>query len=110
MIWPFLNELNPAELNYYPLVISLDKCNGSCNSLDDLPMILCFQENKQSVKVFNMMKLKHQYTICHVIVNANSIVQHIIQIKNGIAMNVNVTVKAIKRAKRLQLEFQQMYL
>ena len=48
MIWPFLNELNPVELNYYPLMISLDKCNGSCNSLDDLPMILCFQENKQS--------------------------------------------------------------
>ena len=29
-------DLNPIELEYYPLVISLDKCNGSCNSVDDL--------------------------------------------------------------------------
>ena len=26
MIWPFLINLNPAELKYYPFMISLDKC------------------------------------------------------------------------------------
>ena len=32
---PFLFNLNPVELIYYPFMISLDKCSGSCNSVDD---------------------------------------------------------------------------
>ena len=39
--------------------------------------------------------------IFHVIVNARSIVQHVIQIKNGIMINVNVNVKIIVRAKKI---------
>ena len=30
-----LTDLN-LEVHYYPLMVSLDKCNGSCNTLDDL--------------------------------------------------------------------------
>ena len=30
---PVLIDLNPVELNYYSFMISLDKCNGSCNAL-----------------------------------------------------------------------------
>ena len=26
-----LNDLNPVEVKYYPFMISLGKCNGSCN-------------------------------------------------------------------------------
>ena len=26
--------LNPVELNYFPFIISLDKCSGSCNAAD----------------------------------------------------------------------------
>ena len=26
-----LTDLNPIELNYYPFIVSLDKCNGSYN-------------------------------------------------------------------------------
>ena len=33
MIRPSLIDLNPVELKYYPFVISLDKCTGSCNVL-----------------------------------------------------------------------------
>ena len=29
MIRLTLIDLNPAELNYYPFMISLDKCNGT---------------------------------------------------------------------------------
>ena len=36
MIRPTLIDLNPFELSYYPLVISLDKCNGICNVIDGL--------------------------------------------------------------------------
>ena len=27
---PFLIDLSPVELKYYPFMITLDKCNGSC--------------------------------------------------------------------------------
>ena len=37
----------------------------------------------------------------HVIVNANSIVQHVIQIKNEIMVNINVSVKSILCAKKI---------
>ena len=33
MIRTTLIDLNPAELKYYPFMISLDKCTGSCNVL-----------------------------------------------------------------------------
>ena len=38
-VWlELLNDLNPVKLNYYPFMISLDKCNGSCNFIDDFNM------------------------------------------------------------------------
>ena len=46
------------------------------------------------------MKLKQCQNIFHVIVNANSIVQHVIQIKNGIIKHVNVNIKIIISAKK----------
>ena len=36
MIRPTLIDLNAIELNYFPFMISLDKCKGSCNAVDDL--------------------------------------------------------------------------
>ena len=33
MIRPTLIDLNLAELKYYPFMISLDICHGSCNVL-----------------------------------------------------------------------------
>ena len=52
---PTLIDLNPAELNYYPLMISLDKCSGSCN-FDDLFTKICVLSKTEviNVKVFNM--------------------------------------------------------
>ena len=38
---PFLICLNPVELKYYPFKIGLDKCSGSCNSVDDLSPKIC---------------------------------------------------------------------
>ena len=32
---PTLIDLNPLNFNYYPFMISLDKCNGSCNNVVD---------------------------------------------------------------------------
>ena len=36
MVRPFLIDLNPVELKNYLFMISLDKCSGSCNYLNDL--------------------------------------------------------------------------
>ena len=33
MIRPTLTDMNSVELKYYPFMISLNKCNGSCNVL-----------------------------------------------------------------------------
>ena len=33
MVRPALIDLNPVEVKYYPFMISLDICNGSCNVL-----------------------------------------------------------------------------
>ena len=45
--------------------------------------------------------LKHSLIIFHVIVNGNSIVQHIIQITNGILINLNLSLKSVISAKKI---------
>ena len=46
MARPTLTGLNPIEPNYYPFMTqpsihSLDKCNGSCNAVDDKSTKAC---------------------------------------------------------------------
>ena len=47
------------------------------------------------------MKLRHWQNISDVIVNPNSIVQSIIEIKNGLMTNVNMSAKSIALAKKI---------
>ena len=47
------------------------------------------------------MKLKQRQNIFHVIVNANSITQLDIRIKNRITTLVNVNVKIVEHAKKI---------
>ena len=100
-------DLNPTEINCFPFMISLDRCNRSYNVVDDLSMKTCVPSETRdvNVKAFNMItkrnKVKHWQNIFHVIANANSTVQHVIQIKNGIVINVNVSVKRMTRAKKI---------
>ena len=47
------------------------------------------------------MKLKQSQNIFHVTVYANSIVQHVIRIKNEIIYHVNVNEKIIKNVKKI---------
>ena len=57
---------------------------------------------KIDVKVFNMITNKNKAKTKNlVIVNVKSIVQHVIQIKNGIIKHVNVNVKMIINAKEI---------
>ena len=54
-VWTIIN-LNPAELKYYPYMISLDKCNGSCNVLS--PKICVPEET--NVEAFNIITNKNE--------------------------------------------------
>ena len=44
MVRPTLIDMNPNELKYYPFIISLNKCTGSCNVLS--PKICVPKETK----------------------------------------------------------------
>ena len=54
MVRPTLIDLNPVELKYFPFMISLNKCIGSCNVLS--PKIYVSKETKDiNVEAFNMI-------------------------------------------------------
>ena len=57
MVRPTLIDLNPVELKYYPFMISLHKCTGSCNVLS--PKKRVPKETKDiNVKGFNKLTKK----------------------------------------------------
>ena len=59
MVRPTLIDLNPLELKYYPVIISLGKCSGSSNVLS--PTICVPMEPKDiNVKVFRMTANKNE--------------------------------------------------
>ena len=54
MIRPTLINMNPFELKYYPFIISLNKCTGSCNVLSSKTCVP--KERKDiSVKALNII-------------------------------------------------------
>ena len=55
MVWPTLIDLNSVELKYYPFMISLDKCTGSCNVLS--PKI-CVPKDT-NLETFNVIPSKN---------------------------------------------------
>ena len=59
-----------------------------------------------NVKVFNMITINEVKTVIlksifHGRINTSSIVQHVIQIKNGIMIDVNVSAKSITQTKKI---------
>ena len=57
MVRSTLTDLNTVDLKYYPFMISLDKCTGSCNVL--FPKICVLKETKDiNVKSLNMITQK----------------------------------------------------
>ena len=61
MVRPTLIDSNLIEPNYYPFMISLDKCNASCNTADDLCTKICIPSKTKdiNVKTFNMITNKN---------------------------------------------------
>ena len=52
-----LINLNPVGFNFYPFLISLDRFNGTCSTVEDLPAkIFVLNKTKaKHVEVFNMV-------------------------------------------------------
>ena len=89
MTRPTIIDWNPFKLNYYSFMVSLEKCNGSFNVVDDLSAKLCVLiETKDIIVKKYFMWLQIQ-------------IQHINQIKKGILINVNVIGKSLVGAKKL---------
>ena len=53
----YLIDLNPVEVNYYPFMISLGKCNESDNIVDNFSMKICILSETKglNVKPFNII-------------------------------------------------------
>ena len=51
MVRPTIIDLNPDELNCYPVITSLDKWNGSCNAVEDLYAKICIPSDTRDVNV-----------------------------------------------------------
>ena len=67
MVRPTIIDMSPVELKYYPFMISLNKCTGSCNIVSS--KICAPKETKDIyVKVFNMITNKD---------DAKAIIKHI---------------------------------
>ena len=104
MVRATLTDMDLVEFKYYPFMNSLNKCSGSCNVWS--PTICVPKKTKGiNVKAFNILTKKDETKAMTehvpVIVNANSIVKHAIQKKNGIIKDVYVNVKIIVSAKKI---------
>ena len=57
IVRPTFINLNPIKLNYYLFMISLDKCNKSCDAVDNLFTKICVPSKTKdiNVKVFDMI-------------------------------------------------------
>ena len=103
MIRPTLIDLNHLGLKYYPIMISIDKCTGSCNALS--PKNVFHKKQKTNVKALNMITNKNEaramakHISCDCKCKFSSTI--VIQIKIGIIKHVNENVKIIISAKMI---------
>ena len=99
--------IGPAELNYYPLMVSLGNCSGSCNVADEFSIKTCVPSKTKDVyvKVFYMItrtnkaKTLIKPSLCDC--KGKFIIQHVIQIKNAMMKHVSVSVRVIVRTKMI---------
>ena len=86
-------------MHYYPFAVKLGNCLGSCNTLNDLSNKVCVLNKTEdlNIHVFNMITGKNEskieLKIYHVNVNVNLKEEDVFQIKSGITINVDASVK-----------------
>ena len=91
------------ELHYYAFSVKLDRCVGSCNTLKDLFNKVCVanKTGDLNIHVFNKItginESKILKKINHANVNVNLMEKNVIQIKSGITINFDVSVRKRKK-------------
>ena len=89
MTQPTLINLDPneysQELRHYPFAVKLDRCIGSCNTLNDLSNKVCVpnKTEESNLRVLNMIRGINE------------------SINGGIMIKVDVSVKNIMYVKRI---------
>ena len=107
MIMSTVIDLNPIGLNYYPFMISLDKCDGSFNAVDGLSTKICVptKEKDLNVKVFTMIrKIYEAKTLVKLIpCDCNCKFEGTTSNSNQKwnEINANVNVKSIEHTKKI---------
>ena len=100
-----LNEYS-QELHYYPLAVKLNRCVGSCNTLNELSNKVSVSNKTEDLNMdlFNIITRKNENKrIYEANVNLNLMEEYVIQIKSGITTNVDASVKNMIYVKRLYL-------
>ena len=77
----------------YPCAVKVDRCVGTCNTLNNLSNKVCVSNKTEDLNITK--------NIYHANVNVNLIEENLIQIKSGIMINVDVSVKNIIYVKKI---------
>ena len=103
-----LTNLHPnkysQELHYYPFVVNLDKRVGSRNTLNDSSNKVSIPNKTEDLNIHFLIWLQenlNNLNIYHANVNVNLIEEDVIQMKNGIKVNVDANVKNIIYVKKI---------
>ena len=91
-----ISDLNLDELHYYLFIISMNRCDGSCNTVED-PFARIYVPNKMEYmnpKVLNMIKgINESKTLIKNISYVSLMVGNATRDKNGTMTSVNVSVQ-----------------
>ena len=95
------------ELHYYPFTAKLGRCNGSCNTLNDLSNKVYVPNKTEDLNLnpFNMItginesKPLTKHMSCKFICKFDG--KNIIQINGGITINFDVSVKNVMYVKKI---------
>ena len=92
MVRPTLIDLNLDELHYYLFIISMNRCDGSCNTVEDPFRKICVPNEMEDVKltVFDTIK---RVNISKTLAKHISCQCRCEFDENGIMTKVNVSVK-----------------
>ena len=91
------------ELHYHPFAVNLDRCVGSCKTLDDLSNRVCIPNKMEdlNVRVFNTItginesKLLTKQILCKCECKFDG--RKLTQVKSGITVSVDVSVKILEK-------------
>ena len=112
MIQPTLIDLHPneysQEFHYYLFSVKLDRCTGSCNTLNELFNKVCVPNHIEdlNLSMFNIItginELKTlRESIYYANVSVNLMEEVVTLINGGIMINANVSVKNVMYVKKI---------